>query len=179
MFTFAIGSQKGKEFQLRFRVPFALFLIVLAWTQSWYCFDAVHNPNGVKEFDAFGVKQVPTDLLVMGVLRILGRSTCLDGIEELSYISKTKMGTFFHMFTSQARTLLGTFWFISYIFFKFFHLWYWLTYFNTQTGPVWIVIPESNEEIAHTINSYAHIGLPGCISSFDVVHVAWSCTTTK
>ena len=42
-----------------------------------------------------------------------------------------------------------------------------------KTGPTWITIPESEAEILHTINSYAHIGLPGCISSFDVVHIAW------
>ena len=109
MLTFAIESKEGKSFQLRFRVPFALFLILVAWTQGWYCYDAIHNPSGVREVDAWGEKRVPVDLLVMGVLRILGRSTCFDGIEELSYISPTKMSSFFHQFTSQARSKLGTF----------------------------------------------------------------------
>ena len=37
---------------------------------------------------------VPLNLLLLGVLRMLGRGTCTDGITELSEISETKMNSF-------------------------------------------------------------------------------------
>ncbi len=82
----------------------------------------------------------------MGVLRILGRGTCLDGIEELSFISNSKMDTFFHLFTKHVVSDLSA---------------------------EFIKMPSSAQELAYIMNTYAYLGFPGCIGSFDVVHIAW------
>jgi hypothetical protein len=68
---------------------------VLGWTKEWH---ETMNP-----FDAAGRARIPTELKLLGVLRILGRATCFDGIEELSGISVPTMQTFFHSFTAWFR----------------------------------------------------------------------------
>lgn len=73
------GTKPAKLFRLRFRVPYSLFLKLVEWTREWYEIDETY---------AVGKPCVPLELKVLsGVLRILGRSTCLDGINELSGIS--------------------------------------------------------------------------------------------
>ena len=41
---------------------------------------------------------VPTSLKLLGVLRILGRGICLDGMEELTEMSESTIWRFFHQF---------------------------------------------------------------------------------
>ena len=99
------STPEARIFRLRFRVPFFLFLLLLDWTRSWRE-KSDDNPDGLAAFNVCGVRRVPTDLLLLGVLRILGRGTCLDGILELSGISVTTMDLFFHKFAKQYRKKL-------------------------------------------------------------------------
>ena len=131
---------------LFYRVPFVLFRMLVEQTKGWYHYDETDNPTGIKETDAFGRPRIPVELLVLGVLRMLGRGYVLDGIKELSLISSTTMSTFFHRFNHETRRLLA---------------------------PEWIKPPSSWQELAKTLRAYGFIGLPGCVGSFDVVHIWW------
>lgn len=137
-------SALGKIFKLRFRIPYHVFLLLVAWTESWYWYSEA-NPEGVRKFDAAGVPAVPVELLVLGCLRILGRSYCLDGITELSGISTAKMEQFFL---------------------------YWVYKVATTLKPEWLRRPTTTE-LAGIMEIYAFLGLAGCIGSFDVVHIPW------
>ena len=89
-------SAEAKLFRLRFRVPFPLYLSLVEWTAEWFHWSP-ENELGVH--DCVGdspQKRHPTELKVLGVLRMLGRGTCLDGIQELSGISPATMCRFFH-----------------------------------------------------------------------------------
>lgn len=132
-------SSEHKQFRLRFRIPFILFERLVDWTLTWYNATCAH-------FAANGQKRIPVQLLVLGVLRMLGRGTCLDGINELSGISGTKMSTFFHLWCEHVATDL---------FFQH------------------VTFPESDGDIRRVLEEFGFVGFPGCIGSMDVVHIPW------
>jgi hypothetical protein len=85
------GARKGgKRFRRRFRVPFPIFeqLVTMVRSQNWFAENA----------DCIGRSAAPLELKILGVLRVLGRGTCFDGIEELNLISEETNRTFFHNF---------------------------------------------------------------------------------
>jgi len=85
-------SDEAKLFLRRFRIPFGLFEHILAWVRGWI------SETRKSHRDVAGRETVPLNLLLLGVLRMLGRGTCTDGINELSDISETKMNSFFNSF---------------------------------------------------------------------------------
>ena len=85
------NSAESLTFRLRFRVPFPLFLSLVDWTSEWFHWSPA-NPTGIRaNIGRSGIQKHPTELKVLGVLRMLGRGTCLDGIQELSGISAAVM----------------------------------------------------------------------------------------
>jgi hypothetical protein len=90
------GSAAGKKFGERFRAPVPVFDKLMVSTVLWH-----ETGSGT---DAFGRPRIPTALKLLGVLRVLGRGTCFDGIEELSFISKPTMHSFFHKFCKWFRS---------------------------------------------------------------------------
>ncbi len=60
-------SRESRKFRLRFRVPYVLFMRLLAWTRTWREYSP-DNPTGVREMDACGSPRAPTELLLLGVL---------------------------------------------------------------------------------------------------------------
>ena len=85
-------SDEACLFQRRFRISFGLFEHILNWVRCWV------DTTRKSDTDVTGRQAVPLDLLLLGVLRMLGRGTCTDGITELSSISETKMNSFFKEF---------------------------------------------------------------------------------
>ena len=85
-------TREGKKFRLRFRVPFPLFEQLVSMAEEL----------GFKRRPklASGIDGVPLEIKVLGVLRILGRSTCFDGIEEITGVSAETHRTFFHQFNA-------------------------------------------------------------------------------
>ena len=75
-------TAEAKLFRLRFRVPYKLFVILLDWTEAFI-------ESKEKTRDCTGHPKVPISLKLLGVLRILGRGTCYDGIKKLSDMSET------------------------------------------------------------------------------------------
>ena len=69
----------GQLFRRRFRVPFPVYLEILAMTRTsgWF----------TEGRDAIGLVAAPLELKILGVLRVLGRGYCFDGFEELCFIS--------------------------------------------------------------------------------------------
>lgn len=130
-------SSEAALFRRRFRVPYPVFKLLLEWTREW------HEKSGT---DCTGRARIPTELKLLGVLRVLGRATCFDGIFELSGISIASMDAFFHKFTE---------------------------WFRSELYPKFVFTPKTMTEVAEIQAAYAALGLPGCIGSMDVVHVAW------
>ena len=86
------SSDEAIIFRRRFRISFGLFEHILGWVRSWVA------ETRKRDKDICGRDVVPLHLLLLGVLRMLGRGTCTDGITELSDISETKMNIFFKDF---------------------------------------------------------------------------------
>ena len=128
----------GVLFRTRFRVPFPLYerLVEMTRANGWFS----------EKNDAAGQKCAPLELKILGVLRVLGRGYCFDGIEELSYISAEVNRVFFHS---------------------------WCNYFSHKYFSIYCNPPETPEEISKTLAVYERLGFPGCIGSTDCVHIKW------
>jgi hypothetical protein len=84
------SSYKAKKFRQRFRVPFPIFLQLVVMARSLGFIDL--------PVSCAKVKGIPLELQILGVLRVLGRGTCFDGIEELTGGSAESHRRFFHDF---------------------------------------------------------------------------------
>ena len=71
------NSEESRLFRLRFRIPYGMFELLLSWVIDW-----LQNEIHLKTSDCTGRQVVPTSLMLLWVLRILGRGTCLDGIKS-------------------------------------------------------------------------------------------------
>lgn len=96
--------------------------------------------------DAVGQKCAPLELKLLGVLRVLGRGHCLDGIQQLSYMSAEVNRVFFLTWCDM-----------------FAH-----KYFTIYCNPL-----ETPEEIQKTMAVYDRLGFLGCIGSTDCIHIKW------
>jgi hypothetical protein len=69
-------------------VPFPLFerLTEMTRVNAWFS----------EEKDCAGRRAAPLELKILGVLRVLGRGYCFDGIDELNFISAESNRVFFH-----------------------------------------------------------------------------------
>ena len=133
------GDRKGGQlFRRRFRVPFPVFeeIVAMTRTNGWF----------TEGRDAVGIMAAPLELKILGVLRVLGRGYCFDGVEELCFISGEVLRKFFHRFCEC---------------------------FSAKYFSVYCSAPSTAEEIAHVTGVYARMGLPGCIGSTDCVHIRW------
>jgi hypothetical protein len=129
-------SPQSKVFRRRFRVPFPLFELHVAESKEHL---GSKTPIARRE-------GVPMELKILGVFRILGRGACLDDINELSYISPSTMGVFFHAFCKRGRDVLY---------------------------PKFVSWPTTKEEITKAMGPYMAVGLDGALASTDALHVAW------
>ena len=128
-------SRDGRLFRRRFRVPYPIFQQIVSLTREkmWY-----------KETDGIGRPSAPLELKILGVLRVLGRGMCFDGIAELTNISEEAIRIFFHSFCKN---------------------------FSTELFSTYCKSPETDEEIKKVTNVYERLGLPGCVGSTDCVHI--------
>ena len=133
-----MDKKGGILFRRRFRVSYPMFEQIVTMTKEnrWFS-DAP---------DCSGRRGAPLELKILGVLRVLGRGYCFDGIEELCFISAEVIRVFFHKFT------------------RLFSVKLFLIYCNA---------PLSEDEIERTMKIYRRLGLPGCIGSVDCVHIRW------
>ena len=130
-----VGSDTRKTFMRRFRVPYSLFTRLVDWTKGWH----EKNPT-----DIVGRPRCPTELKVLGWLRMVGRGVCFDDLEELSCIKSSTMHAFFHAFNHRARN---------------------------ELYPAHVQMPSTLKELMEIEAAYAAIGIPGACGSMDVVHI--------
>ena len=129
------GSHAWKTFMRRFRIPHSLFTRLVSWTKGW------HEKNST---DVAGRPRCPTELKVLGWLRMVGRAVCFDDVEELSYVKPSTMHAFFHKFNVHARE---------------------------ELYPIHVQMPSNIEELMEIEAAYAAVGIPGACGSMDVVHI--------
>ena len=120
-------------FRRRFRSPFSWFEMLMIDTRKWQCNASTH--------DVAGRQAISLELKVLGVLRILGRGSCLNGITELSSISESAMHNFLHSFTS---------------------------WFRAEMYPRMATQPKSYSALEIAMGPYCALGLNGAIGSTDV-----------
>ena len=131
-------SGVSKKFRLRFRVPYPVFVDLLEKTR-----DLGFEYQPVNCARTAGV---PLQLKLLGVLRVLGRGTCFDGIEEVTFASEEVHRSFFHQFTKR---------------------------FVERYDDEYVYQPETHEEIRKISSVYERMGIPGALGSTDCVHVKW------
>jgi hypothetical protein len=84
-------SKQGKLFRRRFRVPYPVFLQIVA--------DALERfPSEIP--DCRGRLSAPLKIKILGWLRTLGRASCFDDVSELSGVGESTAQAFFHEFNS-------------------------------------------------------------------------------
>lgn len=133
------GSDDALLFRRRFRVPFAMFERLVQWTEAWW--KDKHNDR-----DASGRIAPPVRLKVLGVLRMLGRGSCLDDIKELCGASEPTMHAFFEE---------------------------WCAWFREEIYPRFVHPPMDKDELESAMLAYALVGLNGAFTSTDAVHLRW------
>jgi hypothetical protein len=82
-------SKLSKLFRRRFRVPYPVFLRLVADAGERF-------PSGVP--DTCGRKGLPLECKILGWLRTLGRASCFDDVAELSELGESTAQAFFHQF---------------------------------------------------------------------------------
>jgi len=127
-----------KKFRLRFRLPYANYLELLEMVKADDRFERW------KSCDATGRPSSPIELLVLGVLRVLGRGWTFDDLDEATAVGEETHRQFFHKFIEFGRAVL----FERY------------------------VIQPTNAEMAapHTAE-YNKAGFHGAVGSTDATHV--------
>ena len=133
-------TERAKEFRRRFRIPFLLFEKVAE------DYEAYRESRGKMKTDCTGRHGIPTKIAVLGVLRMLGRGTCLDGIKELSSVSPAAMSQCFRDFCA---------------------------WFRKEIYPKFVAPPKNKEELEKAMADYLVLGLNGAFVSIDGVHIHW------
>ena len=128
-----------KLFRRRFRLPYDTFLTLSNEIST--------NPMFARwnRCDAVGVKPSDRKLLLLGVLRYIGRAWTLDDVAEANGIS---------LFVN--RDFLLCF----------------LEYGSTVLYKKWVLDPASNINISERESIFRQAGFDGCIGSSDATHVA-------
>ena len=119
-------------------ISVTIFKMLMIDTRKWQCNASTH--------DVAGRQAISLELKVLGVLRILGRGSCLNGITELSSISESAMHNFLHSFTS---------------------------WFRAEMYPRMATQLKSYSALEIAMGPYCALGLNGAIGSPDVVHIPW------
>jgi hypothetical protein len=94
-----------------------------------------------EEKDCAGRRAAPLELKILGVLRVLGRGYCFDGIEELNFISAESNRIFFHL---------------------------WCEMFTKKYFSIYCNPPETAEEIASTMAVYNRLGFQAVLEVLTV-----------
>ena len=129
------GTFEYKRFRNKFRMPCNLFRGVFM--------DEIRSNN------VFGSKYrslIPLEIKCMIGLRILGRGSCADDMEEMSEVKASTINGIFHAFIKGvANTLFKKY-----------------------------VTPPVGDHLKRVMNTYARLGFPGAVGSVDCTHIFWS-----
>ena len=129
-------TKEGKLFRRRFRLPFPAYKLLLDICRSYNIFDMKYESM-----------KPPIEAKILACLRILGRDSCADDVNELS------------------ANLIGEST-VNYVFKKFVHN------ISRRVFPLFVKEP-SGEYLDSILQVYASLGLPGCVGSMDCTHIKW------
>jgi hypothetical protein len=131
-----ISSKEGRLFRRRFRVPFQIFTDVLLPKSK------EHNI-----FDTRGTTQIPLEIKILMVLRVLGRNNCIDDIKELNgeTIGESTINSIFKTF---------------------------VTNFADRIFPLYVKEP-SPDRMKKIMDVYKSLGVPGAAGSMDCTRLHW------
>ena len=73
------SAREGIDFRKRYRVPYPIYCKLVVISEDSTLFNCAST-------DSWGRRGVPTELKILGVLRILGRGWCIDDVCESSGI---------------------------------------------------------------------------------------------
>ena len=126
------------KFWMQFRVPYANYLELLQWIRdnthfACWCGEKINNKMSS-----------PIQLLVLGLLRYLGRGWTFDDMEEQTAISKEVHRTFFYAF---------------------------IVFGSTSFYSRFVLTPLHLPEALSNMREYKVAGFPGCIGSTDCTHI--------
>ena len=127
-----------KLFRLRFRVPYDTFLILVEDIKEDDRFSQWNSS------DATGVKASDIHLLLLGVLRYIGRGWTLDDVSEANGISRTVNRLFLTKFIEYGSTVLYK---------------------------RWVLEPSRETNVGEYEALFKASGFDGCIGSVDATHV--------
>ena len=134
--TMDILSYEGRLFRRRFRLPFPVFKeILVPKCEEFNIFDN-ENPGKVI---------IPLEIKLLGCLRILGRDSCADDINELSGIPGSSMNHLFKKFC---------------------------TNFVQRIYPQFVKLPDKNK-LKKIMEVYTKLGAPGACGSMDCTRTKW------
>lgn len=140
-------SNDGKYFRRRFRMPYALFKVLIReilrdkWFQGF-------GPNGEGRMGAIKLEThrgASLQVMVLSVFRILGRGTAFDECYDGSGCREESIRVFFHNFCPK---------------------------FVEKLMPSIVRPPVTNEEIREQVNIYQRLGMGGAVGSTDCTHFA-------
>jgi DDE superfamily endonuclease len=106
--------------------------------------DAIFRRWREGNVDAMSREATPISLLILCVLRYLGRGWTMDDLSENTGISREVIRCFLHKFLDFGSTVLFT---------------------------KYVVAPTTAEGVEHHTREYAKAGLPGCVGSMDATHI--------
>jgi hypothetical protein len=136
-------SKQGKDFRRRFRLPFPVFCDLVKLCKKFNVFNRVYESC------------ILVEAKVLACLRILGRNTIADDVNELTgnLIGESTAHTIFRQFCNGVS---------KYIY------------------PRFVKEPLSDPEtLAQIMAVYSRLGLHGCVGSMDCTHIKWSMCPAK
>jgi hypothetical protein len=87
------SSREGKEFRMKFRTPFPVFLEIIKLCKM------MGKTYNYAEYNHFGTRSIPLEIKVLSVLRTLGCGMKFNEASELSgYMSMSTLNAFFKTF---------------------------------------------------------------------------------
>ena len=136
---YLIENQKMQsKFRARFCIPYDNFRELVHWVTIDPLFDRWCGKKCNNK------RSSPVELLVLGLLRYLGRGWTFDDIEEATAISKEVHRVFFHKF---------------------------IRFGSTELFSKFVVTPISVVDALTHMAEFSSAGLPGCIGSIDCPHI--------
>lgn len=133
-----------KIFRVRFRLPYSVFQEILEGLKGHSDFAQWYSHDKGRGRDAKGELASPIELLLLGVLRYLGRGWTFDDLEEVTCIGKETHRRFFRLFVDYGKNTLAK---------------------------KHIRMPTTAEEAEDSGRQYANAGFHGAIGSTDATHI--------
>lgn len=132
----------SKLFRNFFRMPYNAFLDLASQCEASSCFDRWQATKPIHKYNKS--KTIPLKLLLLSVLRYLGRGWTFDDLEEATAINNETMRQFFHKFLEFGSSTL----------------------YNK-----YVLNPTSSMDMKDCEFEFLMAGFPGCIGSTDASHI--------